>query len=70
MYGEVCSVDRHALWRPSETLLGEAYQRRFLRSTSVWMERYAGTRWRADTQDLNRMVLALTRGGRVVSAEP
>jgi hypothetical protein len=52
------------------TELGEAYQRRFLLRTSGWMELYAGTRRRADQQDRNRMVQALTRVGRVVSPEP
>ena len=44
--------------------------RRFLLSTVVWMELYAGTRRRADKQDLDRMVRALTSVGRVVSPEP
>ena len=43
--------------------------RRFLLSTVVWMELYAGTRRRADKQDLDRMVRALTGIGRVVSPE-
>src|SRR5262249_16671240 len=54
----------------SVTVLGEAYQRRLLLSTSVWMELYAGTRRRADKQDLNRMVQALTSVGHVASPEP
>ena len=44
--------------------------RRFILSTVVWMELYAGTRRRADKQDLDRMVRALTSIGRVVSPEP
>jgi len=52
------------------TVLGEAYQRRFLLRTSVWRELYAGTRWRAETQDHNRMVQALTHVGHVASPEP
>jgi predicted nucleic acid-binding protein len=43
--------------------------RRFLLSTVVWMELYAGTQQRADKQDLDRMVRALTSIGRVVSPE-
>ena len=43
--------------------------RRFLLSTVVWMELYAGTRSRGDKQDLDRMVQALTSVGRVVSPE-
>jgi predicted nucleic acid-binding protein len=44
--------------------------RRFLLSTVVGMELYAGTRSRGDKQDLDRMVQALTGVGRVVSPEP
>ena len=44
--------------------------RRFLLSTVVGMELYAGTRSRGDKQDLDRMVRALTGVGRVVSPEP
>jgi predicted nucleic acid-binding protein len=44
--------------------------RRFLLSTVVWMELYAGTRSRGDKQDLDRIVRALTGLGRVVSPEP
>ncbi len=51
-------------------VLGEAYQRWLLLSASVWMELYAGTRRRADKQDLNRMVQALTSVRRVASPEP
>jgi len=39
-------------------------------STVVWMELYAGTQSRADKQDLDRMMRALTSIGRVVSPEP
>jgi predicted nucleic acid-binding protein len=44
--------------------------RRFLLSTVVGMELYAGTRSRGDKQDLDRMVRALTGVCRVVSPEP
>ena len=44
--------------------------RRFLLSTVVGMELYAGTRSRGDKQDLDRMVRVLTGVGRVVSPEP
>lgn len=44
--------------------------RQFILSTVVWMELYAGTRSRADKQDLDRMVRALTGIGCVVSPEP
>ena len=44
--------------------------RRFLLSTVVGMELYAGTRSRGDKQDLDRMVQALMGVGRVVSPEP
>jgi len=44
--------------------------RRFLLSTVVGMELYAGTRSRGDKQDLDRMVRVLTEVGRVVSPEP
>jgi predicted nucleic acid-binding protein len=44
--------------------------RRFLLSTVVWMELYAGTQCRGDKQDLDRIVRALTGLGRVVSSEP
>lgn len=44
--------------------------RQFILSTVVWMELYAGTRSRADKQDLDRMVRALTGIGCIVSPEP
>jgi predicted nucleic acid-binding protein len=44
--------------------------RRFLLSTVVWMELYAGTRCRGDKQDLDRIIWVLTGLGRVVSPEP
>jgi predicted nucleic acid-binding protein len=44
--------------------------RRFLLSTVVGMELYAGTQRRADKQDLDRMVRVLTGIGRVVSPAP
>jgi predicted nucleic acid-binding protein len=57
--------------RHYDTLVATAVaSRRFLLSTVVGMELYAGTRSRGDKQDLDQMVWALTRVGRVVSPEP
>ena len=57
--------------RHYDTLVAAAFtSRRFLLSTVVWMELYAGTRSRGDKQDLDQMVRVLTRVGRVVSPEP
>jgi predicted nucleic acid-binding protein len=57
--------------RHYDALVATAFtSRRFLLSTVVWMELYAGTRSRGDKQDLDRMVRTLTRVGRVVSPEP
>ena len=54
-----------------DDLVATAFEsRRFLLSTVVAMELYAGTRSRGDKQDLDRMVQALTGIGRVVSPEP
>jgi predicted nucleic acid-binding protein len=44
--------------------------RRFILSTVVCMELYAGTRSRTDKQDLDRMVRALTSVGHVISPVP
>lgn len=44
--------------------------RRFILSTVVAMELYAGTRSRGDKQDLDRMVQSLMGIGRTVSPEP
>jgi predicted nucleic acid-binding protein len=44
--------------------------RRFLLCTVVWMELYAGTRTKADKQDLDAMQRALSSIGRVVSPAP
>src|SRR5215470_7994657 len=67
----IAEYPRHAAaWRADGVpVCGEAYQRWFLRRTSVWRELYAGTRRRADQQDLNRMVQGLTSGG-MWSPEP
>jgi predicted nucleic acid-binding protein len=57
--------------RNYEDLVATAFAaRRFVLSTVVWMELYAGTRQRADKQDLDRMVRALAGIGRVVAPEP
>ncbi len=54
-----------------DDLVATAFEsRRFILSTVVAMELYAGTRNRGDKQDLDRMVQALTGIGRVVSPEP
>jgi predicted nucleic acid-binding protein len=57
--------------RRYDDLVTAAFEaRRFVMSTVVWMELYAGTQSRADKQDLDRMMRALTSIGRVVSPEP
>ena len=54
-----------------DSLVTGAFEaRRFLLSTVVWMELYAGTRSRADKQDLDRMVTALTGVRRIVTPAP
>ena len=54
--------------RQYDTLVTAAFDaRRFLLSTVVWMELYAGTRSRTDKQDLDRMVTALASVKRVVT---
>ena len=57
--------------RQYDDLVTAAFEaRRFVMSTVVWMELYAGTQSWADKQDLDRMMRALTSIGRVVSPEP
>jgi len=57
--------------RQYDTLVTAAFDtRRFLLSTVVCMELYAGTRSRADKQDLDRMVTALASVKRVVTPAP
>jgi predicted nucleic acid-binding protein len=54
-----------------DDLVATAFEsRRFILSTVVAMELYAGTRSRGDKWDLDRMVQALTGIGRVVLPEP
>lgn len=57
--------------RHYDSLVTAAFDaRRFLLSTVVWIELYAGARSRADKQDLDRMMTALTSVRRVVTPAP
>jgi predicted nucleic acid-binding protein len=57
--------------RQYDTLVTAAFDtRRFLLSTVVWMELYAGIRSRTDKQDLDHMVIAMESVKRVVTPAP